>query len=80
MTDPSTPSIAGDDAHHREAPPAAHYLFALLITLIVTGLAFPVKDFGTKWTVFTVGVVMDVSVLIAFARDMLRRPHPPRSR
>jgi hypothetical protein len=63
---------AGEESTRR-FPPAAHYLFALLITLIVTGLAFPVNDPGTKWIVFSVGVLMDVSILIAWARDPSRR-------
>jgi hypothetical protein len=61
------------EAPTRPIPPAAHYLFALLITLIVTGLAFPIQDAGEKWVVFAVGVLMDVSILIAWAFDPSRR-------
>ncbi len=57
----------------RTVPPAAHYLFALAITLATTGLAFPVQDFGTKWIVFSTGVVMTLGVLLVWARDGARQ-------
>jgi bacteriorhodopsin len=42
-----------------------------VITLIVTGLSFLILDSTAKWITFSVGVVMDLGVLIAAAKDLL---------
>lgn len=53
--------------------PALHYLGALVITLIVTGLAFLVTDPTAKWLVFTVGVIMDLSVIAVALKPAPKR-------
>lgn len=72
-----------EDADHplhespKTAPAAAHYLGALVITAIVTGLAFLIKDPPAKWTTFGVAVAMDLGVLLAAAIDAARSRSAP---
>jgi hypothetical protein len=61
MATAQTPSSPSEQS--RPAPPSRHYLGALVITLIVTGLAFFIKDPSTKWLVLAVAIVMDLSVI-----------------
>ena len=57
---------AGEPSPSAESP-ALHYLGALVVSGLVIGLAFFVKDAPTKWIVVIVGCIMFLSVLVAFA-------------
>ncbi|HWG73028.1 MAG TPA: hypothetical protein VG184_03125 [Acidimicrobiales bacterium] len=56
------------------APPAYHYLGALVITGIVTGLAFLIKDPASKWVVFGVAVAMDLGVILVALMSATKNP------
>lgn len=60
----------------KPAPPMYHYLFALVITGIVTGISFFIKDPPAMWITFGVAVAMDLGIVLAAALDAL---HSPRS-
>jgi cell division protein FtsW (lipid II flippase) len=71
MTSPVAPGTThGPDAG--EESPVPHYLGALVVSALVIGLAFFVKDAPTKWIVVIVGVIMLITSLGAFAQAMAR--------
>jgi hypothetical protein len=79
MSDPSPSTSAAANGQQAPTPGESsenqvpHYLGALLVSALVIGLAFFVKDAPTKWIVVIVGIVMFVSVLLAFGKEMAGR-------
>jgi len=57
----------------KPASPGAHYLFALVITLIVTGVAFLIKDATARWITVATAVVMDLGIVVAALGDFAKR-------
>jgi hypothetical protein len=45
------------------ASPGRHYLGAFIISAIVTGLSFIIRDPVSQWIVFGVAVAMDVGII-----------------
>ena len=45
------------------ASPGRHYLGAFIISAIVTGLSFVIKDPISQWVVFGVAVAMDLGII-----------------
>ncbi len=48
----------------RSSSPGLHYLGALVITAIVTGLAFLIADPVAKWIVVATAALMDVTIIL----------------
>ena len=71
MTSPVGAGNAHGQGSDTESP-VPHYLGALVVSALVIGLAFFIKDAPTKWIVVIVGIVMFVSSLGAFAQAMGR--------
>jgi cell division protein FtsW (lipid II flippase) len=71
MVSPAGPGSVPEQASPSGSP-VPHYLGALLVAALVIGLAFFVKDAPTKWICVIVGIVMAISILIAFAQEMAR--------
>jgi cell division protein FtsW (lipid II flippase) len=47
-----------------------NYAGAMVVAALVIGLAFFIKDAPTKWIVVIVGIVIALSVVIAYGKEM----------
>ena len=56
------------------APAYFHYLGALLITGIVTGISFFIKDPSSRWTVFGVATAMDLGIIFVALKPAPKSP------
>jgi hypothetical protein len=54
--------MASEHPQSTSAPPSLHYLGAFVISAIVAGLSFAIKDPISQWIVFGVAVAMILGI------------------